>query len=183
MKNGNFYNNIASDVRVELLDEFDQNFTRKAFFDKPWPEVKMPNKRGSLMMRAGALRRSVRALNIPNGVGFASSMPYAKIQNKGGTIKVTAKMKRFFWAMHYSLAGKVVYSVKKKKAASTKSNRALSVEAEYWKALALKKVGSKLTIKQRQFIGHHPQVDIAVRRVVDDNFQEYNKELKNTFKT
>ncbi|KAF0198446.1 MAG: hypothetical protein FD170_3970, partial [Bacteroidetes bacterium] len=31
--------------------------------------------------------------------------------------------------------------------------------------------------------GHHPQVDIAVRRVIDDNFQEYNKELKNTFKT
>jgi phage gpG-like protein len=178
----NFYKNIASDLRVELLDEFDQNFTRKAFFDKAWPEVMMPNRRGTLMMRSGALRRSIRAQSIPGGVGFSSSLPYAKIQNEGGTIKVTTKMKRFFWAMYYSIAGKTVFSIKKKQAANTKKNKALSVEAEYWKALALKKVGSKLTIKQRQFIGHHPQVDIAVRRVIDDNFQDVKKEIKNTFK-
>ncbi|MBS4041601.1 MAG: hypothetical protein KGZ81_13515 [Flavobacteriales bacterium] len=164
-----FYKNIASGVRVELLDEFDQNFTtRKAFFDKAWPEVRIPNKRGSLMIRSGDLRRSVKAKNEPQGIVFYSSMPYAGYQNKGASIKVSAKSKRFFWAMYYKTAGK--------------KSKAISVEASYWKALALKKVGSKLTIKQRQFIGHHPQVDIAVRRVVDDNFQKYKKELKNTFK-
>lgn len=177
-----FYKNVASDIRVELLEEFDQNFARKAFFDKSWPEVKMPVKRGTLMMRSGALRRSVRARSIPNGAGFSSSLPYAKIQNEGGKIKITVKMQKFFWAMYYSLAGKVVYSVKGKKAANTKQNKALSVQAGYWKALALKKVGSMLTIQQRQFIGHHPQVDIIVKRVTDDNFQEFNKELKKTFK-
>ena len=33
--------NILSDLRVEVLDEFNQNFTRKAFFDQPWPARKM----------------------------------------------------------------------------------------------------------------------------------------------
>lgn len=163
-----FYKNIVSDLRVELLDEFDQNFTRKAFFDSAWPEVKMPVKRGTLMMRSGALRRSVRARNIPNGVGFSSSMPYAKLQNEGGKIKITAKMKRFFWAMYYKTSGK--------------KSKSLGAESNHWKALALKKVGSVLTIRQRQFIGHHPQVDIIVKRVVDNGFQEFNNELKKTFK-
>ena len=164
-----FYKNIAADVSRELIEAWDDNFRNKAFFEKPWPETRIPNRRGSLMIRTGLLKNSIKSRLAAESVGFSSSMPYAKLHNEGGTIKVTSKMKRFFWAMYYKTAGK--------------KSKTISVEASYWKALALKKVGSKLTIKQRQFIGHHPQVDIAVRRVIDDNFQEYNKELKNTFKT
>lgn len=34
--------NILADLRVETLDEFDRNFARKAFFNKPWPERRAP---------------------------------------------------------------------------------------------------------------------------------------------
>ncbi len=52
------------DIRTKLTDEFDRNFERKAFFDKRWSETKLINKRGSLLMRTGKLRRSIRTLII-----------------------------------------------------------------------------------------------------------------------
>ena len=38
---------ILRDIKVELTDEFDKNFERKAFFSKPWEQRKV-GKRGSL---------------------------------------------------------------------------------------------------------------------------------------
>ena len=34
----NLKRKILTDLKVELLDEFDRNFERRAFFDRPWPE-------------------------------------------------------------------------------------------------------------------------------------------------
>ena len=178
MKN-DFIKNILSDIKVELMDEFDRNFERKAFFDSSWPVTKMPNKRGSLMMRSGKLRRSIRAQIFADAVKFSSSMPYARIQNEGGIVVVTRKMQKYFWAMYYSLAGKTTYSVKTKNVANTKKNKALTAEAQYWRAMALKKVGSKITIRSRRFIGHHLQVDVLVKNVCDDNFKDLNDYIKN----
>lgn len=36
MDNNDFLNNVMRDLKVELDDEFDRNFERKAFFDRPW---------------------------------------------------------------------------------------------------------------------------------------------------
>lgn len=180
--NNSFITNILTDLKVELMDEFDRNFERKAFFDKSWPDVIMPNKRGSLMARSNALRRSIKFRLLPDGIHFYSSSPYALIQNEGGVIVITAKMKKYFWAMYYSLTGGVVHNIKTRAAANTAKNKRLTGEAAYWKAMALKKVGSKLVIRQRQFIGNHPQVDLAVHRVCDANFKELATTLKNRLK-
>lgn len=40
---------ILTDLKVELLDEFDRNFERRAFFDRPWPDRSYPGGRGSLV--------------------------------------------------------------------------------------------------------------------------------------
>lgn len=98
---------FINSVRVELADEFDKNFKNKAFFDKKWKETKHPNSKGSLMMRSGRLRKSIKSKIKGTSIQFESSAPYAKIHNEGGQIVVTAKMKKFFWAMHYKAAGAV----------------------------------------------------------------------------
>ena len=36
--------NILTDIKVELSQEFDQNFERKAFFDKKWKDRKRHGK-------------------------------------------------------------------------------------------------------------------------------------------
>jgi len=153
-----FLHNILSDLKVDLMDEFDRNFERKGFFDQPWKDTKFPNRRGSLMMRTGDLRRSLRANVAGQSVRFYSSLPYASIHNEGGTITVITEMIKFFWAMYYKTSG-AVSKTKKGEARATGRNKALTVEASYWKAMALKKVGSKIKIEQRQFIGPHRQVD------------------------
>ena len=33
---------ILNDIKVDLADEFDKNFERKAFFDKPWKGPQVP---------------------------------------------------------------------------------------------------------------------------------------------
>ncbi|MFR9622335.1 MAG: hypothetical protein SNG97_06210 [Rikenellaceae bacterium] len=44
----NIIDKIGNEVRIEVADEFDRNFERKAFFDKSWDKRK--NARGSLMI-------------------------------------------------------------------------------------------------------------------------------------
>lgn len=144
--------NILNDIRVELTDEFDKNFARRAFFKKRWPERRFPN-RGTLMVATGRLRRSIRSRVTADSVVFTSSEPYAAIHNDGGTIRVTAKMKRFFWA------------------------RYKQTKNEMYKGLALKKVGSEITIPQRQFIGDSPEVKAAVERIAKRNVHEYVSQM------
>ena len=78
---------ILNDLRVELSDEFDRNFQRKAFFDKAWPPRKM-NGKGSLLMVSGKLRRSIRCTVGNDSVTWETSEPYAAIHNYGGIVYV-----------------------------------------------------------------------------------------------
>lgn len=91
------FNQLVKNIKVELDDEFDRNFERKAFFTTAWKPAKI-NTIGSLMMRRGRLRSSLQS-NIfgNNTITWKSDAPYAETHNSGGTITVTPKMKRFFW--------------------------------------------------------------------------------------
>lgn len=150
-----FFQNVLNDFRIEMKDEFDRNFERKAFFDQPWERAKLYNNRGSLMARTNNLRNSINAHIEADKIVFTSSLPYASIQNEGGEITVTAKMKRYFWAK-YITSGKS------------------GIEAEQWKAMALKKLGSKIKIESRRFIGRHPKILEVVQDVVNDNLKDLN---------
>jgi phage gpG-like protein len=170
-----FIKNIISDLRVDLTDEFDSNFERKAFFDKAWEASKLPNHKGSLLMRSGKLRRSIRPRETKNQLSWSSSLPYASLQNEGGEVVVTERMKRFFWAMFYKSNGAVTKG-------NSERNKRLTGESAMWKALALQKVGAKMKIKQRQFIGDHPRVRERIKAVIDMNMKELEKEIFNKLK-
>ncbi|WP_281237859.1 hypothetical protein [Flavobacterium praedii] len=175
MNPNDFINNILSDVRVDLSEEFDRNFERKGFFDKKWKGTNLPNQRGSLLMRSGKLRRSIMSRQNGVSVTWSSSIPYASINNNGGEIEVTAKMKSFFWAMFYKADGAITMkrnSDKEVVMRETDRNKKLSSEAQQWKNLALMKIGSKMKIEQRQFIGDHPVVRQRIEHIVGLNMKE-----------
>jgi hypothetical protein len=130
------------------------------------------------MMRTGKLRRSIKSRQSNNDLTWSSSLPYASLQNEGGEVIVTEKMKRFFWAMYYKSNG-AISKTKKGDARNNERNKKLTAEAAIWKALALQKVGSKMKVKQRQFIGDHPQVRQRIEHVVDLNMKELEKEIFN----
>ena len=137
---------ILNDLRVELSDEFDRNFQRKAFFDRSWPSRKM-NGKGSLLMVTGTLRRSIRCRVDADSVIWETSEKYAAIHNYGGTITVTSKMKKFFW-----------YKYK-------------ATKDDSWKWMALMKIGTQINIPQRQFLGDHPEVRKRAEAIVSRNLQ------------
>jgi len=172
---------IVNDLAVELADEFDRNFERKAFFTEKWPTTKINNSRGSLMNRSGNLRRSIKYSVRDGMIVFSSSLPYASIHNEGGEITVTAQMKKYFWAMYYRAMGGIT-TKKDGGESSSKKNIKLTGEAAKWRGMALMKIGQKIKVEKRQMVGDHPQVAKIVKGVIDDNMKIFNQELIKKFK-
>lgn len=172
---------ILNDMAVELADEFDRNFERKAFFTEKWASPKINNARGSVMNRSGNLRRSIKYSVRDGMIMFSSSLPYASIHNEGGEITVTAQMKKYFWAMYYKAVGGITTKADGGESKS-KKNVKLTGEAAKWRAMALMKVGQKMKIEKRQFIGNHPQVLHIAKSVIEDNLKIFSEELIKKFK-
>lgn len=165
--------NILKDIRVELTDEFDLNFERQGFFSEAWQRRKSPTRPGgSILIDTGGLRKSIRSKSTDSSITFFSDLPYADIHNEGGEIAVTAKMKRFFWAKYYAATGSFG---RKKNGEPRKDKRTvqLSTEAEFWKFMALMKVGKTIKIPRRQFLGHSPEVEQMVKEIIEENLTEY----------
>ncbi|MEG0760060.1 MAG: hypothetical protein RR411_01140 [Chryseobacterium sp.] len=167
------HRNILNDARIELTDEFDRNFERKAFFDQMWPSVKLINRRGSVMARTNNLRRGYRSRIEGEKIVFSNSMAYASIHNEGGEIKVTAKMKKYFWAMYYQSTGQMTRS-RSGTVTRSQRNTNLSIEAMQWKALALQPIGKIINIQSRRVIGSHPRIREVIQEVVNDNLTDLN---------
>jgi phage gpG-like protein len=168
-----FKKKVFTDIKVELSDEFDKNFVRKGFFSQSW-KARKTGRRGSLMLVTGFLRRSLKATVTENGVTWTSDALYAGIHNEGGEITVTGKMKKFFWAKFYELSGKVKVN---KSGSQSRSTQQYGAEAELYKSLALKKVGDKITIPKRQFIGDAPEVKQVIDRALKPNMKELEQYL------
>lgn len=49
----------------------------------------------------------------------------------------------------------------------------LNTISEFWRNMALMKVGSKIRIPQRKFLGTSPEVEAAVRQIIEENLNEY----------
>lgn len=172
---------IISDIRVELLDEFDQNFVRKAFFDRPWPSRNYPGRRGSLLQVTGRGRRGIRGTKSSTGVTFSTDTSYMGLHNSGGKVQITPRMRKYFWAMYYKSAGDMTHSSKKRVANNTARNRKLSDTAQFWRNMALTKKQT-ITMPQRQFLGDHPKVRTAVRQIIDNNMQRAFRDLAKALK-
>lgn len=164
---------ILKDIQVELSDEFDQNFEREAFFSEAWARRKSPTRPdGHILVDTGNLRRSIQSRTTDNSITFFTTEPYAEIHNDGGEIVVTAKMKKYFWHKYYESTG----SFGRKKDGSRRNDKRtvqLSTEAEFWKFMALKKAGTKIRIPRRRFLGTSPEVEKAVRDIIEENLEGY----------
>ena len=165
--------NILNDIRVEMGDEFDKNFQRQAFFSEAWQRRKSPTRPGgSTLIDTGKLRQSIQSKSTESSITFYSTLPYATIHNDGGEIKVTRKMKRYFWHKYYSATG----SFGRKKNGERRNDKRtiqLSTEAEFWKCLALMKEGKSIKIPRRRFLGVAPEVEKVVTEIIEENLTEY----------
>lgn len=147
-------------------DHFQEGFRRGGFQDhgtQAWQRKKRPDKYGPLMSGRQNLYGSIYYRPEEYRVTVGTEVPYAAIHNDGGDIVVTLRMKRFFWAKYREANG-----------GSWKRN-AKNDEAEFWKTLALKKVGSVIHIPQRRFIGESQELTDKINNAIET---EINKILK-----
>ena len=191
------FGRILKDIQVDMKDEFDKNFERQGFFSEKWERRKSPLRPGrATLINTGGLRRSVLSRVTADGVTFYSTHPAAEIHNEGGEIVVTARMKAYFrYRFYKACKGKVF---KRKKGEVTTSRRLtdgsfyawteklreagkieMGADAEFWRAMALMKVGRVIKIPKRQFLGASPEVERAVTEIIEKRLSEYfNNEFK-----
>lgn len=147
-------------------DHFQTGFRQGGFQDngtQAWQRKKRPDKYGPLMSSRQNLYGSIYYHPEDYKVAVGTEVPYAAIHNEGGDIVVTARMKRFFWAKYRETNG------------GTWKRNEKNEEAEFWKTLALKKVGSVIHIPQRKFIGESQELTDKINTTIED---EINKILK-----
>ena len=172
------------DIKKEALEEFDRNFEREAFFNEKWARRKYNDdtSRG-LLVQNGTLRRSIKGeITDHDSVLIYTTELYANIHNEGGTITVTRKMKSHFWKMYYTVTGgkaadgfsKNLQRKKNGAPRNNKRNRALTEEAEFYRRMAMKKAGSKITIPKRQFIGNHPDLEKLLKEIFYNNAKNFD---------
>lgn len=164
----------------ESVKFFKESFVKEGFTDssfKAWQKTSNPMSGKRTLYGKGILMQSIRkTVQNKQRIEVESNTDYSEIQNNGGTITVTAQMKRFFWAKYYELSGKV------KKTSTgivsrSRSNVKISSKAEFCKRMALMEVGTKIKIPQRQFMGNSQtmmnQFDTFWRGQVDVVFKQH----------
>ena len=158
----------------ESLKFFKESFVKGGFTDtafKKWTDKKSPLGGKRTMYKVGILKESIRKVEESSQrVVVQSGTKYSAIHNDGGYITVTTRMKRWWWWQYSILSGiklgdrkkgektnwqdKRAYKrTKSGSVANTAKNRKISAKAEFCKKMALMKVGSKIKIPQRQFMG------------------------------
>lgn len=159
------------DIKVELDDEFDQNFERKAFFDRPWAPISPVYKptEGSMLMRTGALRHSLHSRIDGTRLIYESSLKYAGLQNYGGTIHQdfvpSDKMRRWAWA----------------KARERREQGDNAGEEKFRRMALAKRIKRTLQVPARPFVGEHPKVWEIAGNIVREEAEKTIREVIRNF--
>jgi hypothetical protein len=185
---------------------FRESFVNQGWTDgalTKWKKSSTPLAGKRTLYKSGKLMQSIRKLEATDQrlVVIADS-DHAEIHNEGGYIIVTEQMKKFFWSKYCEAAGikkngsgktewnswtNIKSSKDGTRSSLSKHNIAVSKKAMFFKRMALMKVGSKIAIPQRQFIGESrtlmQNLDAWFRSSVNTDFnkptQEYSlKEVK-----
>ena len=126
-----------------------QRFKNRVFENSRQRSKGILNDTGNLVDSIKIISRSQNSVNV--GIR-ASEIPYAELHQQGGKIPITDKMRKFFWAKYYQHASKT----------HTDTNQ----EADFWKAMALKRKNATINIPQRKFMDITPDLEKAILRVI-----------------
>lgn len=154
-----------------VRDSVRDNFRKGGFYGQTWKPPMRTDlgfegpSYGPMLSGTNHLMMSTDYVPEPGRVIIQNSLIYAQIHNEGGEITVTKKMKRYFWSKYYDAGGN--------------NNGSMSKEAEFWRNMALKQVGSTIKMPQRQFMGDDPEVTRIVQETIEKELFEFAKKFTN----
>lgn len=160
-------------VAIEAAKFFKDCFVKGGFtdesFDK-WAEGTSPLRGKKTLIgyrNTMNLMQSIRTLEeSENRVRTGTQLVYSEIHNDGGIITVTKKMKAFWWAKYYEFAGA------NRKTATAQAR--VNAKAEFCRGMAMMKVGKKIKIPKRQYIGESK----TLFKTLDEWFQSIVDQLE-----
>lgn len=160
-------------VAIEAAKFFKDSFVKGGFTDtsfQKWKEGKSPLRGKKTLIgyrNTMNLMQSIRTLEEnENRVRTGTELVYSEIHNDGGVITVTKKMKAYWWARYYEFAGM------KRKTATAQAR--IDAKAEWCRNMALMKVGKKLKVPKRQYIGESK----TLFKTLDEWFESVINELE-----
>ena len=162
-----------------VRDSVRDNFRKGGFYGQTWKPPMRTDlgfegpSYGPMLSGTNHLMMSTDYITEPGRVIIQNSLIYAQIHNEGGEITVSKKLNGYIWSMYYKrgLLGEMYGKAKGKKNRQKADN--LNAEAQFWRNMALKKVGDKIKIPQRQFLGEHPEVNRIVREVINQELLNF----------
>lgn len=162
-----------------VRDSVRENFRKGGFYGTAWHTPMRTSLGfdgpgyGPLLSGKNHLMMSTDYIPEPGRVTIQNTLVYAAIHNDGGEITVTGRMKKYFWAQYYKkgLVGGMYQEAKGKR--NQQKAEALNSEAEFWRNMALKQVGSKIKIPQRKFLGEHPEVTKLVQDIINTELTNF----------
>lgn len=170
------------------------NFRKSGYMSQKWEEpyrrkLSFSGARGSYLPLLSGTNHLMDSTDYEPGVGkvrIFNPVPYAEYHNDGATITVTAQMKRYFWARHIEARGGIK-KLKSGKLSRNKKSQAMSREAEFWRNMALKKVGSKIKIPKRKFFGIDPKLREEISNLINNELKRiangiYTTRSDNTYR-
>lgn len=182
---------ILRDISVEVLDSASTNFREQGFFGEKWKRRVGPLRPGgATLVDSGRMRKSLRSEIRGMSIVFTYGEKYAPYHNEGAEVRVTEKMKMFFRRKYYEASGGITRddkdgSRKRRRGKLTDGGfyammqkRKAGPEAEFWGYMSLKKVGSVIRIPRRRFLGRSPQLEAAVREIIEEALKEYFKDYE-----
>lgn len=142
---------LMQQVAAIALTFFKTSFVNQGFTDTTLQKWQTrsggpKNKGRAVLVDRGILKRGIRLKGVTSSnatIGVDPAIKYATIHNEGGTIPITPKMRRFFWAMYYKFGGK---------------QKKVPEQALYWRNMALTSK-TEIEIPKRQFIGDSRTLD------------------------
>jgi len=86
------FQKALKDLKIELTEKFDKNFSQGGFFGNRWKSRKDGYQ--THLNNTGALRRSIKSHIEGDAIVFTSSKPYAAAHNEGVNKRVKVKSKK-----------------------------------------------------------------------------------------
>ncbi|PID89538.1 MAG: hypothetical protein CSB01_01420 [Bacteroidia bacterium] len=168
-----FTKRLLLNIQTRLGDEFNKNFQRQAFFDRPWKprQGNKAPKRGILIGKGrGHLWKSLRSKIRGNSIVFTSNVPYASVHNEGFSGRQSVKAhSRIIKAHKRRITARTNLKTRK----TTKAyNQQVREHTQHVGAFS-----REMNMPQRQFIGDHPQVRTIIKKTIDEEVEAFNQKL------
>ena len=133
--------NLTDDIDRYLINYFKHSFVTKSFGNDRWKPSRHNN---NTLVDSGELKNSIKTIvKTPRLIHIQSDTPYSAIHNYGGNIRITDKMRKFFWAKFYSTGN------------------------SDWKWMALTS-NNYITIPKRQFMGWNNDLRRKIDNIILD---------------